>query len=55
MTREYLPHVDSLVAQCGGPIASPLLSIDPVERHAYEHLEYRPLVNARAHALGSRR
>ncbi|MDT7785206.1 MAG: hypothetical protein QOF58_3625, partial [Pseudonocardiales bacterium] len=55
VAREYLPHVDSLVAQCGGSITSPLLSIDPVERHAYEHLEYKPLVNARAHALGNRR
>ena len=40
---------------CGGPIASPLLAVDPVTRHTYEHLEYKPLVNARAHALGKRR
>ena len=53
--REYLPHSDSLVSQCGGPIASVLLSVDPVARHSYEHLEYKPLVNARAHALGNRR
>jgi hypothetical protein len=32
-----------------------LLVIDPVARYQYEHLEYRPLVNARAHALGQRR
>lgn len=31
------------------------MTVDPVARHAHEHLEYRPLVNARAHALGSRR
>jgi hypothetical protein len=31
------------------------LTVDPVARHQYEHLEYRPLVNARAHSLGSRR
>jgi hypothetical protein len=31
------------------------MTIDPVARHAYEHLEYKPLVNARAHALGARR
>ena len=30
-------------------------SLDPVERHAYQHLEYKPLVNARAHALGRNR
>ncbi|MDB5306990.1 MAG: hypothetical protein JWO38_1192 [Gemmataceae bacterium] len=55
VVREYLPHNDGLVGQCGGPIDTPLLTIDSVERHAYEHLEYKPLVNARAHSLGSRR
>ncbi|HTN76385.1 MAG TPA: hypothetical protein VL096_14100, partial [Pirellulaceae bacterium] len=28
---------------------------DPVARRSYEHLEYKPLVNARAHSLGQRR
>ena len=32
-----------------------ILTIDPVARHQYEHLEYKPLVNARAHSLGKRR
>src|SRR5262249_58973816 len=36
-------------------IDSPLWTINPVARYQYEHLEYRPLVNARAHALGHRR
>jgi hypothetical protein len=53
--REFLKHADTLIAQCGGPIQSPLLTINPVERHQYEHLEYKPLVNARAHSLGQRR
>jgi hypothetical protein len=53
--RQFLQHADALVAQCGGPIDSPLLTVDPVARHQYEHLEYKPLVNARAHSLGSRR
>ena len=53
--RQYLAHMDVIVNECGGPIVSPLLAIDPVARHAYEHLEYKPLVNARAHALGQRR
>jgi hypothetical protein len=53
--REFLLHADPLVAQVGGPLVSPLLTVDPVARHQYEHLEYRPLVNARAHALGRRR
>ena len=34
---------------------SPLVTIDPVARRTYEHLEYKPLVNARAHSLGKRR
>jgi hypothetical protein len=55
IAKEYLSHHDALIAQCGGPIDTPLLTIDPVDRHSYEHLEYRPLVNARAHSLGARR
>ncbi|MFO0808573.1 MAG: hypothetical protein U0746_08120 [Gemmataceae bacterium] len=53
--KQYLTHADPIVAECGGPIVSTLLTVDPVERHSYEHLEYKPLVNARAHALGKRR
>ncbi|MFO0926018.1 MAG: hypothetical protein U0736_03140 [Gemmataceae bacterium] len=53
--REYLRHSEQIVAECGGPLVSPLLTVDPVARHSYEHLEYKPLVNARAHALGQRR
>jgi hypothetical protein len=55
VAREYLTHVDQMVNECGGPIVSPLLVIDPVIRHQYEHLEYKPLINARAHALGQNR
>ena len=40
---------------CGGPIESVLVTYDPVARHTYEHLEYKPLVNARAYSLGHRR
>src|SRR5579864_8389590 len=53
--REFLTHMDQIVAECGGPIQSPILIVDPVARHQYEHLEYKPLVNARAHSLGQRR
>ncbi len=52
---EYLRHRDEFVSRCGPWIRSPLLSIDPVSRHAYQHLEYSPLVNARAHIFGRRR
>ena len=53
--REYLQHADGFVGQSGAFIDSPLLTIDPVARRAYEHLDYRPLINARAHQLGQRR
>ncbi len=55
ITREFLQHADTFVAQCGSYLESPLLSIDPVARRQYQHLDYRPLVNARAHQLGRRR
>ena len=53
--REYLQHADDFVGQCGEYLDSPLLAIDPVARKAYQHLDYRPLVNDRAHPLGRRR
>lgn len=53
--QQFLRHADNIVNECGGPLSSTLVTIDPVERRSYEHLEYRPLVNARTHALGQRR
>jgi hypothetical protein len=53
--REYLQHRGSFVRRSGKYLKSPLLTIDPVVRKTYEHLEYRPLVNARAHQLGKQR
>jgi hypothetical protein len=53
--REFLRNSEPIVATCGGWLESPLLTIDPIERRTFEHLEYKPLVNARAHALGKRR
>ena len=52
---EWLKHRDDFLSQCGPYLASRLLLIDPIERRAYEHLEYSPLVNQRAHRLGSER
>ena len=34
------------------PARQPAFDVDPVERFACGHLEYKPLVNARAHGLG---
>jgi len=53
--RQFLQHADAFVGQCGPALASRLLTIDPVIRKSYQHVEYSPLVNARAHKLGTRR
>lgn len=53
--REYLRHADAFVNRCGPWLDSDLLRIDPIERMAYERMEFRPLVNARAHMTGSQR
>lgn len=50
--REYLKFHGEFISLCGDWLASPLITIDPVERYQYEHLEYSPLVNQRAHRLG---
>jgi hypothetical protein len=51
--REWLRHRDDFLAQCGAWLDTKLATIDPIERRAYEHLEYSPLVNQRAHRLGA--
>lgn len=53
--REYLKHCDGFLHACGAAIDSPLAAIDPVARKDYQHREYYPLVNARAHRLGQKR
>ena len=53
--REFLQHSNSFLKQCGPYIVSELVTIDPVVRKYYQHLEYSPLVNARAHRLSQRR
>ena len=53
--QEFLKHRDGFLRQCGGAIDSELVSLDPVQRHWYQHLEYSPVVNARAHQLGRER
>ena len=49
---EWLRHRDDFIAKCGPALKSKLLTIDPIERRTYEHLEYSPLVNQRAHRVG---
>jgi hypothetical protein len=52
--REYLPHTP-FANQCGLFIDSTLLTLNPVARHAHQHKEYWPLVNARVYPLGKTR
>ena len=51
--REWLRHKDDFLAKCGPFLRCELILLDPIERRAYEHLEYSPLVNQRAHRLGN--
>ncbi len=53
--NQYLLHQESFLRKCGMALASPLVTIHPVERNWYQHMEYSPLVNARAHQLSKRR
>jgi hypothetical protein len=50
---EWLRHRDDFLSQCGPYLDSKLVRIDPIERRAYEHLEYSPLVNQRTHRVGA--
>ncbi len=52
IAREYLKHRDDFLSRCGKTIECELVSLDPVERHWHQHLDYAPLVNARTHRLG---
>lgn len=52
---EFLLHREAFLDQCGPHLTSALVTIDPVRRGRYQHLEYAPLVNARVQKLGPRR
>jgi len=52
--REYLRH-SAYRDRCGSYIDTTLLTIDPVEQKTYQHIEYKPLVNARTHQLDNHR
>jgi hypothetical protein len=52
---EWLRHQDHLLEPAGPLLDGGLAAIDPVARGDYQHLEYAPLINARAHQLGQRR
>ncbi len=52
IAREFLKHREDFLSRCGKAIECELVSLDPVERHWYQHLDYAPYVNARTHRLG---
>lgn len=54
LARQWLTR-SRYAAMVGLVLDSPLLTVDPVERKTYEHLEYDPLVNPRAHRVGETR
>ena len=47
--KTYLRYREDFVNETGPCIESALLDIDPVERKLYQHIEYAPLINPRAH------
>ncbi|PRQ06555.1 hypothetical protein ENSA7_38750 [Enhygromyxa salina] len=51
----FLRHQDAFLRGCGLAIDSPLVRTDPIARRWTQHLEYAPLINARAHQLGAQR
>jgi hypothetical protein len=51
--RAYLQH-SPFADRCGLWLVAPLLTLNPVDRLAYQHLEYAPLVNPRAHQVGAK-
>ncbi len=52
---ELLQMSDDWLRGCGPVLDAPLVRIDPVERRVYEHVEFDPLVNERAHPFGGAR
>ncbi len=52
---QFLSHRDDVTARFGPLLDSPLAQFDSADRYDYEHLDYRPLVNARSHLLGAQR
>lgn len=51
---DFLDHRPDLVQQCGPVLKCKLLSVEPIERELYEHIEYRPLEVPRKHPTGGK-
>ncbi|MEZ6015184.1 MAG: hypothetical protein R3F49_08730 [Planctomycetota bacterium] len=53
--REWIEQRSDLQRRLGGGIECTLASVDAIERGWYEHLEYEPLINGRAHPFAGSR
>lgn len=53
--REFLEARGDLESHFGMSFRSGLLAVNPRDRRSYEHVDYRPLFNSRAHRLGRTR
>ncbi|HIM31324.1 MAG TPA: hypothetical protein EYG57_17490 [Planctomycetes bacterium] len=51
----FLQNESGFLKHCGPILDSPILTVDPLVRGTYQHYEFRPLINARAHQLGKTR
>ena len=51
--QRFLEGHEDLVKRVGAPFSSPLLSLEPRARRAYEHFAYEPLVNGRKHEFAA--
>lgn len=49
---QFLLMQGGFLDSCGLALSSDLITLDPIDRRTYEHLEYKPLINGRAHPLG---
>jgi hypothetical protein len=52
---QWLLHQEGFLQTAVRVLNCKLVTLDPIKHYAYEHLEYSPLVNARAHLLGTNR
>ena len=52
---EWLENFAPITQSVGPVFKSQLLKVEPVERFAYQHLDFRPMVVARIHQLGNKR
>jgi hypothetical protein len=52
---EFLEHETSFVDTCRPALNCKLLTLRPETRRWYEHVEFWPLINSRAHQVGSQR